>query len=226
MNPASEMVKPVNSWYTVLVLNRLAIPLTMVLAKTNITPNQITVLSIIIRGIGIGFIWLDHPWLAVGLWAAGFLLDAVDGKLARLTRRVSTLGGKVDMWGDFILNWLFVLSLSLKELWPSYPAALISAVGLIILCTLPWVLVEGVQEKLRDAISYKTEETFIQRYATWTAEHRVKLVPVSDVEKIQVIIPIGYVFGILHLVMPVLLVYRVFLLISRGFVKRMVKLEW
>lgn len=216
----NHMLKPMSAWYTVLVVDRLAMPLTVVLARTGITPNQVTALSMALRVIGIGLVWLGHAWPAVGAWAVGYLLDCMDGKLARLTGRVSATGKAMDMWGDITLNWLFVISVSLKELWPSHIVVFVSAVAWLGLWTSTWLFFDGVHEKLRGAMS-NDRGTLIKNYAAWAAARRLRVLPVSGIEETQVIVPIGYALGILHLVMPALLVYRAVLLISGVFLKRL-----
>lgn len=218
----NSMLKPMSAWYTVLVVDRVAVPLAAALARTSVTPNQVTALSMALRVIGVGLVWLGHAWPAIGVWAAGYLLDCADGKLARLTGRVSATGKAMDMWGDIALNWLFVISISLKELWPSHIVAFVSAVAWLGLWTSTWLFFDGVHEKLRGATS-NDRGTLIKNYAAWAAARRLRLLPVSGIEETQVIVPIGYLLGILHLVMPALLVYRALLLLSTVFLKRMTR---
>ncbi|MBC7341573.1 MAG: CDP-alcohol phosphatidyltransferase family protein [Clostridia bacterium] len=106
-----------DSWWTVLVVDRIAIPLAAWVASyTNIHPTTITLLSI---GAGLTSAWYFYSYdgtyfrLAMGavLYELCFLLDCIDGKLARLTHRGSKLGGVLDAVGD-----VFIFSLNLWAL--------------------------------------------------------------------------------------------------------------
>src|SRR5262245_30240701 len=77
------------------------------LASTDITPNQVTLLSV---GIGLcgAFFFLSAHWLCQTIGAVLFLahsiLDGCDGELARLRFQESRFGGIVDYWGDNVVH--------------------------------------------------------------------------------------------------------------------------
>jgi phosphatidylglycerophosphate synthase len=77
------------------------------LAPTAITPNQITVFSVIVGLLGAPFflstLW---PWQTVGalLFLAHSILDGCDGELARLKFQESRFGGVIDYWGDNVVH--------------------------------------------------------------------------------------------------------------------------
>lgn len=85
----------------------LARGLAALLAKTPLTPNQVTLLSLVpaflsgaffLRGsLGSGFLALFFFWL----WA---VLDHTDGELARLTHSTSSFGQKLDDLCDHIAS--------------------------------------------------------------------------------------------------------------------------
>ncbi len=98
-----------DSWWTVGMVDPLAVRLVRLIANhTSITPNQLTVASMFM-GLGAA------ACFAVGIWPlliAGavlyylcFLLDCMDGKLARLTDRESLFGS----WMDYIFDRFRVL---------------------------------------------------------------------------------------------------------------------
>ena len=88
---------------TVVFVDPLAVPLTRALARTGVSPNAISWLSLVF-GIPIVFAFSSgERWgLIVGaiLWYLSFLLDCVDGKLARLKGIASERGKKLDSIGD------------------------------------------------------------------------------------------------------------------------------
>src|SRR5688572_11259970 len=77
------------------------------LAKTAITPNQMTVIS---AGVGLAaapFFLSPAPlWQTVGalVFLAHSILDSCDGELARLKFQESRWGGVLDFWGDNVVH--------------------------------------------------------------------------------------------------------------------------
>jgi len=73
------------------------------LAPTAITPNQITMFSVVVGLFGAPFflstLW---PWQTIGalLFLAHSILDGCDGELARLRFQQTRFGGVIDYWGD------------------------------------------------------------------------------------------------------------------------------
>lgn len=101
--------KPRDSWWTVLLVDPLAARLVVPVAnRTGITPNQITTMGFGLGAVAAALFWLHEPWaLVLGALAfhLSFLLDCMDGKIARLKGTGTLLGG----WTDYILDRLRVL---------------------------------------------------------------------------------------------------------------------
>ena len=82
-----------------------------------VTPNQITLASLVAGLVSVGFYMIDSK---VGLiWGALFLylkifLDNVDGNLARVRGETSRLGRFLDSLTDFIISFLIYLVLTLR----------------------------------------------------------------------------------------------------------------
>jgi phosphatidylglycerophosphate synthase len=77
------------------------------LASTSITPNQMTLISVVIGLIGAPFFLSAQPlWQTIGalLFLAHSVLDGCDGELARLKFRESRWGGVLDFWGDNVVH--------------------------------------------------------------------------------------------------------------------------
>lgn len=99
-----------DAWWTVLLVDPIATPLVRQLAmRTRITPNQITwgafVLGLVSAGL---FLLGDWRWLVAGafVYHLSFLLDCMDGKLARLTGQGSVFGA----WLDFVFDRIRVMA--------------------------------------------------------------------------------------------------------------------
>jgi phosphatidylglycerophosphate synthase len=93
-----------DAWWTVFVVDPVAGPIALFIAnRTKITPNQITVASFALGlGAAFSFAFADYPALVLGalLYYLSFVLDCVDGKVARLKDTGSIFGG----WLDYILD--------------------------------------------------------------------------------------------------------------------------
>ncbi len=80
------------------------------LAPTAVTPNQITILTLVVA-LGVGLLFLDG-WLRTGVGLALLVgvLDGVDGKLARMKLQTSKLG-ELEHVGDFLYENFWYLTL-------------------------------------------------------------------------------------------------------------------
>ena len=97
------------------------------LARTAITPNQITLFSVAVGLAGASF-FLSTLWqlqtAGALLFLAHSILDGCDGELARLRFQQTRLGGVIDYWGDNVVHIVtFVCmaigwSLSIAAAWP------------------------------------------------------------------------------------------------------------
>jgi len=99
------------SWTTILTSNPFIPPLTEMLAKTRVTPNQITILSFLVA-LGAVYLYFSGKFLVGALvWQAGYTLDCVDGSLARKKGKTSEFGAKLDHTLDKIKKILAIVAL-------------------------------------------------------------------------------------------------------------------
>ncbi|MEU9186790.1 CDP-alcohol phosphatidyltransferase family protein [Streptomyces sp. NPDC048484] len=93
-----------DAWWTVLLVDPVATPLVRLTAKyTRITPNQITWGAFLLGLVSSAFFALgDWRWLIAGafVYHLSFILDCMDGKVARLTGQGSVFGA----WLDFVFD--------------------------------------------------------------------------------------------------------------------------
>ena len=92
------------NWFTEHVARRGAAPLVYALRNTRITPNQVTMFAVIVC-MGAGALWVSWlSWLSLILGALvfelSFVLDCVDGMLARVRKLASPLGHLLDFLMD------------------------------------------------------------------------------------------------------------------------------
>lgn len=95
------VLKSQDTWWTVLVVDPICIPLLRLLVRVpGISPLQLTLVAFSIGLVCIG-LFAGGSLVAAGfLFELRYVFDCLDGKLARATRRTSDLGAFVDLAGD------------------------------------------------------------------------------------------------------------------------------
>ncbi|GAB3486251.1 CDP-alcohol phosphatidyltransferase family protein [Nocardiopsis coralliicola] len=101
--------KPKDSWWTVWLVDPVASRLvTFVANRTSITPNQLTLAALVLGALAAAcFAWGEWYALVTGvvLFHLSFVLDCMDGKIARLKGNGSIFGS----WLDYVFDRLRVL---------------------------------------------------------------------------------------------------------------------
>ena len=83
---------------------QIAFYITEILVKTKVTPNSVTIISLIF-GLASGFlIYNHHLYLAILFLNASFILDCVDGQLARAKNLHSDFGMWLDNISDRVVE--------------------------------------------------------------------------------------------------------------------------
>ncbi|MER6948330.1 CDP-alcohol phosphatidyltransferase family protein [Nonomuraea sp. NPDC000554] len=116
----TQTYKPRDAWWTVFLVDPLAGRLVVGVAnRTSVTPNQIT-WGAFLLGLGSAacFLMADWSWLVAGavLYHLSFVLDCVDGKIARLKGTGTVLGG----WLDYVFDRIRVLTCALALMWGQF----------------------------------------------------------------------------------------------------------
>lgn len=110
-----------NNW----VCRPTAAVIVYLLRPTRITPNQVTFLSFFVHLAGCASLlfWREPP----GLWAAAligylaFVLDCVDGQLARITGKTSTVGSYLDFLVDELKAFTLIAAVAGRLAWTAAP---------------------------------------------------------------------------------------------------------
>lgn len=120
-------------YYPIHVTHRISLPIVRMLAKTAVTPNQITFLSYVLGLLsGAVFLTADSGAAVLAgalLLEANYVLDAVDGQLARAKSAGSKAGAFLDEWGNFLVApfvvWCIGLRFGPEDVypWPAFLAA-------------------------------------------------------------------------------------------------------
>lgn len=96
------------------LVRHLSYPVTLVLQRLPLTPNHITLLSLILGIYGCWMFRLDeyqNTLLAAALFVGCYVLDNCDGEIARIKELTSEFGKRFDSFTDWIVHTIFFLSL-------------------------------------------------------------------------------------------------------------------
>ncbi len=156
-----------DAWWTVFLVDPLAGRLVVPVAnRTSITPNQLT-WGALVLGMGSAgcFLMPSWPWLVAGalLYHLSFVLDCMDGKIARLKDSGTVLGG----WLDYVFDRIRVLACTLTLMWGRYEATdqglyLLLGVAVVFLDMLRYVdalQVAKVRRQMRGKLEAAIKET-------------------------------------------------------------------
>jgi len=108
----SRTYKARDAWWTVLLVDPLAGRLVRFVAnRTSLTPNQLSAAALALGLSAAGCFGAAGPWLIAGavLYHLSFVLDCVDGKIARLKGLGTVFGG----WLDYVFDRIRVLACAL-----------------------------------------------------------------------------------------------------------------
>jgi phosphatidylglycerophosphate synthase len=95
--------KPIDAWWTVFVIDPIAVRLLPAfLAFGWVTPNLVTGAAFAVGGVAVALFGTGHFALAAVVYEFRFLLDCLDGKIARVRRLSSPLGATLDRTADSI----------------------------------------------------------------------------------------------------------------------------
>jgi len=101
-NDIEKVYKQRNWWDLVINLKFSTIITYLIANKTNLTPNQVTLLSLIFAIISGVFFYFHFNILGAIFFQISYIFDIVDGALARVTRQTSKFGEFFDVFTDWL----------------------------------------------------------------------------------------------------------------------------
>ncbi|MFB9838324.1 CDP-alcohol phosphatidyltransferase family protein [Actinoallomurus acaciae] len=242
MNPLFTMddvrtrtYKARDAWWTVFLVDPLAGRLVRFTAnRTPLTPDQVS-LGALLLGLGAaGCFWTAGPWLIIGavLYHLSFVLDCVDGKLARLTGTGTVFGG----WLDYVFDRIRVLACAVALTAGQYaatgrPEYLGLGIGIVFLDMLRYLdalKVAAVRRemngRLRHAVpgdgperppvdlqrGFRRRFSWYLRVRDWLLRHRVRTHLVSGIEFQMAVFIVG---PLCHAIIPVTVVAGALMLV-------------
>ncbi|MGX6605793.1 CDP-alcohol phosphatidyltransferase family protein [Micromonosporaceae bacterium Da 78-11] len=219
--------KPRDAWWTVLLVDPLAARLVRLVAPhRKITPNVLTIIATVI-GLGSAacFAMQDRWWLVAGalLFHVSFIVDCMDGKIARLNGTGSLFGA----WFDFVFDRIRVFLCALALMGGQYVRTgndvYLWLLAVVIFLDLFRYLNGSQMAKVRLDMKEKLDEargtveqtaagetvpvaptgpppTLKNRVGTWLRSHRIRTHLFSGIEYEMTVFIIGPLLG---LVLPV-----------------------
>lgn len=103
----ARLVKDTEGFMSRHVERRISLAISRRLARTKITPNQMTLVSVGVGVAGAALFLSTRRWAPLAgalLVLAHSILDGCDGELARLKFQESRFGGILDFWGDNVVH--------------------------------------------------------------------------------------------------------------------------
>ncbi|MFE7466250.1 CDP-alcohol phosphatidyltransferase family protein [Streptomyces sp. NPDC057499] len=158
-----------DAWWTVLLVDPVATRMLIVMARFKfITPNRVTWGALFV-GLGSAYFFLKGDTLSLaigaGLYHLSFILDCIDGKLARLKGNGTVFGG----WLDYVFDRIRVLFCALALMGGQYLRTddelyLLAALVVVFLDMLRYV--DALQiYKMRMSMRMKIEKVTLERKA-------------------------------------------------------------
>lgn len=140
--------------------DRLIMSFAKKLSQRDISPTTITYMALVIGILSSVFVYFNYPYLSILLlWTSGFL-DTLDGKLARISNKVSDKGMLLDIFFDRIVEGGILLALAFK-----YPFLQLGIVTLFfaILLSITIFLISGSVIKNHSKKSFHYQAGLMER---------------------------------------------------------------
>jgi hypothetical protein len=109
-----DLGSPVDTRLDTVVHRRLSRPITRLAVAARLSPNVVTVASLLVGLLAAAAFWQATPaWALLGLllYAAAVVLDHADGEVARLTFAESRFGARLDVVVDTLVHVAIMLAL-------------------------------------------------------------------------------------------------------------------
>jgi phosphatidylglycerophosphate synthase len=176
---AEPVLKRVDAWWTVLVVDPLAVRLVGLLRRFDgITPTAVTVVAHLL-----GFVtaaMFVTGWLVPGalLFELRFVLDCADGKLARVQGTSSAAGAYLDYVGDYVVVAANVVGLALYLGWEDrIPMAIAVGLPAAFLAHIAAGQARAAEATSTGGGDVPPKERLPEGYRAWMAERRMRPLP-------------------------------------------------
>lgn len=168
---------------------------------TKITPNQITIFSLILGGISaLNFLYGNYIW-GVIFYYISQILDFVDGSLARLTNRTSVEGKMLDYVVDIFVPIFVVLSISINQ--PTLTMVLLTYMISILtvqnLYSFSYKLNEGklLMKRVEEQSNKNIKPSKLMKIRAWLLKRKIRS-SISAFDTHVLVFMIAPLFGIIY----------------------------
>lgn len=230
--------KPRDSWWTVYFVDPLACRVALVLANhTRVTPNALTAFSLLLGMVSAALLAINWLPEAAVLFYVSFMIDCVDGKIARLKGTGTPFGLWLDYVGDRIRVVFCAAGLAYGQYVVTGEVAFILLGAAVAVLDLFRYVNAPQMKRVREVIRENTVQEeriprppkgFFRRLNGFLARRRVRSHLISGIEfhaavfviapliGAAALIPISATASVLLLVNEVFVVYRMWLFTRRA----------
>lgn len=177
---ASDELHPVDAWWTVLAVDPIAVRLVRIVVHwAGVTPMRLTVLAHLLGLVTAALFATGHLVVAAVLYELRFVIDCMDGKLARRRRTTSAVGAYLDFVGDYVVTGLNLAGVGLWLAWEAGTSPALALAPSLVFSLHMAVRLSTEQE----GSMWRASEAMPGRYVAWMAARRLVPAPVRiDVE--------------------------------------------
>ena len=148
------------SWFDINFFFPIATKLVDPLYKIGLTPNIVTALSTVFTFVSILFLHLDKKYLAFLCYLTGYILDCVDGRMARKYSMGSDFGMALDCVSDNVSNAVLFAYLLFNT---QYTALNISIFIILVITSYTLSLSYGINEAISSYEATKSDNFYERR---------------------------------------------------------------
>lgn len=186
------------AWINVFFFKYFTVPLTYVITNyTRITPNIISIISLILGLASAYYYFAGMPLMAGGLYFVSYVFDAIDGKVARITKTGTPYGA----WFDIAIDRVNLTLISLAISWTHYTTK--EDVSILVLNLIFLALTFIGSESRHQIDVYKRKTNYQEKkqvqpssYDKWCMQKGVEKEPISLPELFLFLLIVAPQFGI------------------------------
>lgn len=195
---------------------RISIPISLMLSKTRVHPNYLTVFNMIIGFFSAFFLFKNtYGYIVLGgfLFQLASIFDGVDGEVAKFTFKVSKLGGWLDTISDNGTLLLFLIAISYLFFinFAGYPAIVTIAIMFLGLIVVLMAMIRYLRKYSDSGSLVAYDREFLQKLPKGDPlvafVHRMKYM--TKKEFFALLLFLICLTGWIHLIIPVMAVVLV-----------------
>jgi phosphatidylglycerophosphate synthase len=178
--PVAELHK-VDAWWTVLAIDPFAVRLVRLVSPVAwITPMRLTAVAHLLGVVTAVLFATGQIVLGAVLYEIRFVIDCMDGKLARRRRTTSAVGAYLDFVGDYLVTGLNLAGVGLWLIWEVGTSPVLAFAPAL---AFSLHMAVRLSTEAQEGSMWRASEELPGRYVAWMAARRLVPAPVRvDVE--------------------------------------------